>query len=417
MGQTAVLIVAAGRGSRAGEADGPKQYRPIAGGSVLQRTLEAVLQVREIDSVLVVIHPQDHDRYEAAIGGLAEREGRILAPVAGGATRQASVHAGLEALAVHSPAPAKVLIHDAARPFVSPRCIADVLAALETSDGAISAIPVTDTLKRDAGDGSIAGTVSRDGLWRALTPQGFGFAAILAAHRAAAAAGRNDFTDDAAILEWRGGRIVLVAGSPANVKLTTAQDIAEADARLRCVAGASSQLDQPDEIADPAVPDVRVGHGYDVHALGPGTGVVLCGITIPHDGGLIGHSDADVALHALTDALLGALGDGDIGTHFPPSDPKWRGQSSDLFLADAVARVRARRGVPTHLDITLVCEAPRIGPHRLAMIERVSAITGVSPGRISVKATTSERLGFTGRREGIAALATATVVFGSVSRR
>jgi 2-C-methyl-D-erythritol 4-phosphate cytidylyltransferase/2-C-methyl-D-erythritol 2,4-cyclodiphosphate synthase len=285
-------------------------------------------------------------------------------------------------------APERVLIHDAARPFVEPRLIGDVLAALDRHAGAVPALPVADTLKRADEAGIIGSTVPRAGLHAAQTPQGFRFAAILAAHEAAA--GRSDFTDDAAIAEWHGLRVALVAGSARNTKLTTAEDLSMAQERL-------------------APADIRTGQGFDVHRFAAGNHVMLCGIPIPHDRALEGHSDADVALHAATDALLGAIGEGDIGAHFPPSDPQWRGASSDRFLAFAAARVRSLGGVIANIDVTILCERPKIAPYRDAMRARLAAILGIDIARACVKATTSERLGFTGREEGIAAMAIATV--------
>jgi 2-C-methyl-D-erythritol 4-phosphate cytidylyltransferase/2-C-methyl-D-erythritol 2,4-cyclodiphosphate synthase len=310
-------------------------------------------------------------------------------PVNGGETRQASVLAGLRALA--GPAPDHVLIHDAVRPFVSADLISRVLAALAAAPAAICALPLADTLKRAGADGRIAGTLDRTGLWRAQTPQGFRFADILAAHEAAAAAGRTDFTDDAAIAEWAGLAVALVPGSEANAKLTTAEDLAMADRAL-------------------APADVRTGIGFDVHRFAPGDHVWLCGVRIPHSHRLEGHSDADVALHALTDAILGAIGDGDIGQHFADTDPRWKGAASHLFLADALSRARARGGSIGNVDVTLLCEAPRIAAHRDAMRARIAEILQISVDRVGVKATTTERLGFLGRGEGIAAMATATVI-------
>jgi len=383
--RTAVVVVAAGRGTRVG-GDLPKQYAAIAGRPVLAHTLAAFQDHPAVDRIVVVIHPDDRDLYERAVEGGA---GKLISPVAGGASRQASVLAGLEALAPESPD--LVLIHDAARPFVDRATVDRVIAALASADGALAALPVADTLKRRAADGTTAGTVERAGLWRAQTPQGFRFGRILAAHRRAAAAGRSDLTDDAAVAEWAGLPVQLVTGSEQNIKITTAEDLAMA----------AERLSPPREI--------RTGQGFDVHRFRDGDHVWLCGVRIPHDHGLEGHSDADVGLHALTDALLGTIGDGDIGQHFPPSDPKWKGAASHLFLADAARRVRERGGRVINVDVTLLCEAPRIGPHRTAMAARVAEILGLTPDRVGVKATTTEQLGFTGRREGIAALAIATV--------
>jgi 2-C-methyl-D-erythritol 4-phosphate cytidylyltransferase/2-C-methyl-D-erythritol 2,4-cyclodiphosphate synthase len=281
-----------------------------------------------------------------------------------------------------------VLIHDGARPFVAAAVIERVLAALADGPGAIAALPVVDTLKQADG-GRIAGTRDRSGLWGAQTPQGFRFAEILAAHRAAAG---EDLTDDAAVAERAGLAVTLVEGSRENMKVTSQDDLAVAERWLR---GAQEET--------------RVGQGFDVHAFGPGGHVTLCGIRVPHDAGLVGHSDADVGLHALTDAILGALGAGDIGSHFPPSDPQWRGTDSGRFLVHARDLVAAQGGRLLHLDVTLICERPKIGPHRDAMVARIAGLLDLPAGRVNVKATTTEKLGFTGRGEGIAAQAVATI--------
>ncbi len=384
----AALIVAAGRGRRA-STDVPKQYVPIGGRSVLQKTIDAFAADRAVNDIQVVIHPDDAEIYEA---GLARRPGILRAPVLGGASRQASVHAGLEALA--NCAPDVVLIHDAARPFVSAGVIDRVTGALATHSGAVPALAVADTLKRLGPDGTIAETIARDGLWRAQTPQGFRFGEILAAHRAASAAGRSDFTDDAALAEWAGLAVAIVEGAAENVKITTAEDVAEA--RRKCEA---SMTFEP-----------RIGTGFDVHRFAEGSSIWLCGVEIAHTHRLDGHSDADVALHALTDALLGTIGDGDIGQHFPPSEAKWRGAASHGFLADAARRVRERGGRIANVDVTILAEAPRIGSHRPAMQSRIAEILGISAERVGVKATTMEQLGAIGRREGIAAMASALVL-------
>lgn len=394
---TAALIVAAGRGSRAARpGEPPKQYALLAGRPVLSRTLRAFLDHEAIGLVQVVIHADDRDAYAAA----APADPRLLPPVTGGATRQASVLRGLEALAALAPPPDRVLIHDAARPFVAASTIAAVVGALDTSPGALAAVPLSDTLKRAAPDRRVAETVPRTALWRAQTPQGFRFAAILDAHRSAAAAHRADFTDDAAIAEWAGMPVALVEDSSHNVKITTVDDLERAD---RLMTAALPAAPPP-----PLLP--RIGTGFDVHRFAEGDHVWLCGVRIPHTHRLDGHSDADVGLHALTDALLGALGDGDIGQHFPPSDQKWKGAASHLFLADARRRVEERGGRIANVDVTLLCEAPRIGPHRREMQRVVADILGIDAARVGVKATTTEQLGFTGRREGIAALASALVM-------
>lgn len=387
----AVVIVAAGRGVRAaGAGSEPKQYVELAGRPVLDHTIEAFDRAG-IASIQVVIHPEDAGRYRALVD--TGRAG-LRAPVHGGSTRQSSVLAGLEAL--EGSGVEQVLIHDAARPFVSPDAIERVIAALSSHPAALSAVPLTDTVKRMGADGIVTATLDRNHLWRAQTPQGFHFRSILDAHRRAAVAGLSHFTDDAEVAEWAGLSVAVVTGDSANFKLTTAEDIAMAQ-RLT---------------AKPPAPDVRTGSGYDVHRFAPGDGVWLCGVLVPHLCRLDGHSDADVGLHALTDALLGAIADGDIGQHFPPSDPKWKGAASRLFLEDAARRVAARGGRIGNVDVTLVCEAPRIAPHRDAMRASIAGILGIDKGRVAVKATTSEGLGFTGRREGIAAMATASVVLG-----
>jgi 2-C-methyl-D-erythritol 4-phosphate cytidylyltransferase/2-C-methyl-D-erythritol 2,4-cyclodiphosphate synthase len=385
----AALIVAAGRGARAAtETLHPKQYCRIGSEPMLTHTLCAFAAHSGIDDILVVIHPDDRVLYEEAAGPFADR---LLVPVLGGARRQDSVRTGLEALAERSPD--LVLIHDAARPFVDGTLISRVTASLQGHPGALPCLPVTDTLKREE-LGRVTGTVSREGLWRAQTPQGFHFDAILAAHRAAAQDPTLDFTDDAAVAEWFGLDVALVEGAEHNRKLTTAEDLTIADEMMRRGSGAGT---------------MRVASGYDVHALGPGDEVILCGVRIPHTKKLIGHSDADVGLHALTDALLGTIADGDIGTHFPPSDDRWRGAGSEIFLKAAADKIATRGGRIVHVDVTLLCEAPRIGPYRDAMRGAMAEILGIESAQVSVKATTNEGLGFVGRGEGIAAMATATV--------
>jgi len=385
------LIVAAGRGARAANAEGrPKQYCPIGGVPMIARTIAAFAGHPRIDDILVVIHPDDEALYRAASEPYARR---LRKAVAGGACRQDSVCAGLEALA--SLGPASVLIHDAARPFVPAELIDRVIDSLETHQGALPALPVTDSLKR-VEQGHVIGTAGRDGLWQAQTPQGFKFDAILAAHRAAANEPGRDFTDDSGVAEWFGLDVALVEGAANNRKLTTAGDLKLADELLQPRTG-------------PSTGTVRVASGYDVHAFGPGDAVTLCGVSIPHPKTLVGHSDADVGLHALTDALLGTIADGDIGVHFPPSDARWRGAPSELFLKHAAAKVKQSGGRIVHVDVTLLCEAPRIGPYRDQMRGRIAEILGLDVSRVSVKATTNEGLGFIGRSEGIAAMATATV--------
>jgi len=376
------LIVAAGRGSRFG-GPLPKQYAELGGQTVLRRSLEAFRAATGVNQLRVVIGSGDETHYEAAVAGLG-----LPAPVLGGATRQQSVLNGLEVLAMAPPD--FVAIHDAARPFVRP---VDIQACLDAAaapgiSGAVLGVKLADTLKR-VDDGAIRETVPRANLWRAQTPQVFRFAALLEAHRAVASLGASEasaLTDDAAVAERAGLRVVMVPGSEDNSKITTNDDLRHA-----------------------MTMETRTAFGFDVHGFGPGNAVMLGGIAIPHAQALAGHSDADVALHALTDALLGTIGAGDIGKHFPPSDPQWRGASSDRFLRHAVELITQRSGRIVHLDLTLICEAPRIGPYRDAMVASIARIAGIDSGRVSVKATTTEGLGFTGRREGIAAQAVATV--------
>lgn len=383
MTDTAALIVAGGRGIRAGGGTA-KQYRTLAGVPVLRRCVQAFLAHARVGAVRVVIHPDDEDLYRDAVRGLD-----LLPPVAGGAARQDSARLGLESL--DGVDPRFVLIHDAARPFVTGPVLSRVLDALEGAPAAIPALAVVDTLKR-AEPGAqapalVAGTVERAGLWRAQTPQGFRFRPILDAHRRFAG---QALTDDAAVAEAAGLAVALVEGDEDNVKLTTPEDFHRAERLL-------------------AATETRVATGFDVHRFGPGDAVMLCGIAVPHDHGLEGHSDADVGLHALTDALLGAIGAGDIGCHFPPTDPRWRGAASHLFVRHAAGLVQSAGGVIVNADVTLICERPKVGPHRQGMVEAVAGMLGVETRRVSVKATTTEGLGFTGRKEGIAAQAVVAV--------
>ena len=374
------LVVAAGRGTRFG-GEQPKQYRMLGGQALLRHSLARLAAHPRIDHVRVVYHPGDHNLYEAAVDGLD-----LLRPVPGGAARQDSARLGLESLETLSPS--RVLIHDAARPFIDDIVIDRVLDALEGAPGAVPALPVVDTVKRGA-NGIVTGTLDRAGLWRVQTPQGFDYRAILAAHRAVAGL---ELTDDAAVAERAGLTVRLVEGAESNFKVTTTEDFERAE---KLTHGGSG--------------DYRSGQGFDVHAFGPGDHVWLCGLKIPHSDGLVGHSDADVGLHALTDAILGALGAGDIGVHFPPSDPKWRGAPSHLFLRHAADLVAQAEGRIVHVDVTLICEVPRIGPHRDAMVAKIAEILGLPASRVSVKATTTEKLGFLGRGEGMAAQAIATL--------
>ena len=375
----AAILVAAGSGSRFG-ADGPKQFLPLAGKPVLRHAAE-----RLAGSVNLLQPVGEAPAIEAALAGLPH-----LPAVAGGETRQDSVLRGLDAL--ETEAPDLVLVHDAARPFASAALIARGIAAARACGAAIPVLPIPDTVKTVDRQGSVTGTIDRAQLRLVQTPQAFAFAPLLEAHRRAHAAGREDFTDDAALAEWAGIKVATFEGETGNIKLTTAEDFVRAGAA---------------ELA--ALADVRTGSGYDVHAFAAGDHVTLGGVRIPHQQGLSGHSDADVVLHALVDAILGALADGDIGVHFPPSDPQWRGASSDRFLAFAVERLRARGGRIAHLDVNVICEAPRIGPHRDVMRARIAEIAGIDVARVAVKATTSEKLGFIGRSEGMAAFATATI--------
>ncbi len=371
----AALLVAGGTGSRFGAAT-PKQYCTLAGRPVIAWAAEALAPF--VDAVQPV---GDAASIGAALRGIAH-----LPPVPGGATRQQSVLAGLRALAPHRPE--IVLVHDAARPHVPAGTIPALLAALETAPGAIPACPVADTLKRGA-EGAIAGTVPRDGLFRAQTPQAFRFFRLLELHEQAAG---GEATDDAWLLEQAGHAVRLVAGSEENIKLTRPEDAA----RLERILGGMM------------VP--RVGTGFDVHAFAEARDLILCGVRVPHERGLAGHSDADVGIHALCDAIYGALAEGDIGRHFPPSEATWKDADSARFLRHAGERIAARGGRLVNADVTLICERPKIGPHAAAMQARVAELLGVEPARISVKATTTERLGFTGRQEGIAAQASVCVL-------
>jgi len=374
------LVVAAGRGSRFGGAV-PKQYLRLGGATVLRHAVAAFAEHRRVSGVQVVIRPEDRQLFDHTVVGLA-----VLTPVAGGPTRQDSVRLGLEALAVNRPA--RVLIHDGARPFPDMALVDRVIDGLDRAPAAIPCLALSDTIKR-VEDGVITGTIDRSALWRAQTPQGFHFDTILAAHRAAIG---HELTDDAAVAEAAGWAPLLVDGSETNLKVTTTEDLAAAERMIAARQG-----------------EVRVGQGFDVHAFGPGDHVRICGVEIPHEAGLVGHSDADVGLHALTDALLGAIGAGDIGMHFPSSDPRWRGAASDQFLRHAADLVGERGGAVVAVDVTIICERPKLGTYRGAMIERIAAILGTAPTRVSVKATTTDRLGFTGRGEGVAAQAIATL--------
>ena len=384
MVKCAVIIVAAGRGHRFG-GDMPKQYRTVGGRMILARTMGAFCAHPAVSTVRAVIHPDDMPLYKCAAAGLPVAE-----PVFGGKTRQDSVRLGLESLKDESPD--IVLIHDGARPFVDFGVINRVIAEVREHQGAIPALPVVDTIKAgETKDGKtlITKTVDRAGLYRVQTPQGFPYAKILTAHEAVKG---QELTDDACVAELAAISVVLTKGSEDNFKITTQAD-----------------LDRAEILLNGKGDDIRTATGFDVHKFSDGSFVTLCGVQVPHDFGLEGHSDADVGLHALTDALLGAIGSGDIGLHFPPSDMKWKGADSTLFLKYAVDLVRGLGGQILNADVTFICERPKIGAHRLAMIEKLAELLGISSSKVSIKATTTEKLGFTGRKEGIAAQACVTV--------
>ena len=396
-GKVMALVVAAGRGLRAG-GKVPKQYMQLGGKYVLTRTLEAFASHPRIAKMAVVINPACRELYEKAASPFDP--GLLLAPVAGGESRRESVLNGLEALAGHHPE--LVLIHDAARPLVSHSLISRVIGALEKDQAALPLIPVTDTIKQVEG-GLVENTPDRSRLFAAQTPQGFRFPLILDLHRQAARAARHegvDFTDDASIAEWAGIRVRMVEGEFENIKLTTGRDL-----RITAL-----ELEAENRLERKAMAmETRIGLGLDVHRFGEGDEVILCGVKIPHERGLEGHSDADVAIHALVDAILGGVGAGDIGSHFPPSEERWRGAPSDIFLSRAMEILGEAGAEIANIDLTIICEAPKIGPHREKMRARLAEIMGIERERISVKATTSERLGFAGRGEGIAAQAAAAI--------
>lgn len=376
----AIIIVAAGQGTRAG-GDVPKQYQPIAGTPLLQHTMMAALSCDLVDAIQVVIDPDMTDLYQPIEGAIAD--GRVLPVAPGGATRTASTKAGLGALAPYKPK--RVLIHDAARPFVDARLIGEVIAALNGADAAFPTLPVMDALWHE---GTSLTPIDRTPLRRAQTPQGFDYQkAVLAFENAPL-----DAKDDIEVAIKAGLSVAQVMGSEQNTKITLPQDFERAKHMVQ------------------TAPDIRTGNGFDVHAFCDGDGVWLCGIKIPFEQALKGHSDADVAMHAITDAIYGALAEGDIGTWFPPSEAQWKGAASHIFLEHAMARAAANGFTVSNIDCTIICEQPKIGPHATAMREELSKITGLEVARISVKATTSEQLGFTGRREGIACNATATLV-------
>ncbi len=397
------IILAAGRGTRLVQVTPsgslPKQYLEVGGQSILRRTVEVFAAHSEIDHLQLVIHPDDEMAYRQAVAGLS-----LPDPVYGGESRQESVFNAL--MQLNAAADDLVLIHDAARPFVSPATIDAALAGLRDGvhlHGVIAAIPLTDTLKR-VEDGIVRETVPRADLWRAQTPQLFRFGAILSAHRKAVGA---QLTDDAAVAEAAGLKIGIVPDSAANFKITTIEELERA--RQICAPVDPGIMPETETPAPPTTWLPRTGLGFDVHRFGPGNAVTLCGISLPCSHSLVGHSDADVALHAVTDALLGALGAGDIGDHFPPSDPQWRGASSEIFLRHAATLAAEQRAMLHHVDLTLICEIPKIAPHRQAMRDNLARLLALPANAVSVKATTTEGLGFTGRKEGIAAQAVITL--------
>ena len=399
--KVAVVIVAAGRGTRAVAAHRPsipKQYQLLGGTPLLMRTVSAFLTCDTVDFVTCVISEEDRQLYEDCMS----THPKLLAPALGGASRQASVFNGLHAIRDH--APDVVLIHDGARPFVNRSVINNCLEALKTNSAVVAGLPVFDTVKQVAENGTIERTIDRALLRTVQTPQGFAYPLIMSAHKAAAEAGRSDFTDDAAVAEWFGEPVKLVQGAAENIKLTTPADFEAAEARLLL----NSPRRHPME--------TRVGSGFDVHAFEAGDQVIVGGVAIPHTQKLKGHSDADVALHVITDAIYGALADGDIGHHFPPSDPQWKGMDSGHFLQHARSRVVEQGGSITNVDLTIICETPKIGPHRPAIRTRIAELLMIDLNRVSVKATTTEKLGFTGRREGIAAQAVVSLTLPAVDQ-
>lgn len=390
----AYLVVAAGRGSRAGEGL-PKQYRFLGRRAVLSHTLSALYVSAPEALIQVVIHPDDQLLYNDCLLNLEpQARTRIQSPVYGGATRQESVKLGLEALATQTP-PDIVLIHDAARPFVDRDIVERAVKAAQTHSAAAPGVALTDTVKQVNDQLMVVATPERQFLRAVQTPQAFQFLMILEAHRKASDSHR-DYTDDAMIAEFAGHSVHLFLGDIKNFKLTTPEDFV----RAMEIINRQTYVN---------LPDIRIGQGYDVHAFEPGDRVWLGGVEIAHAFKLAGHSDADVLMHAITDAILGAIAEGDIGAHFPPSDPRWKGAESKIFLAHACQRVRERGGIIAHLDATIICEVPKIGPHRDRIRHSLAALMALEVDRVAIKATTTEGLGFTGRKEGIAALAIATI--------
>ncbi len=386
--EISAIVVAAGTGTRLGGSV-PKQYQRVAGEMVLTRTLRAIMANMDLHHIVVAINPDAAALYKESVETIDDA--RLQPPVHGGATRSQTVRRALEALAEHGPS--GVLIHDGARPFVRPASLEAIIGALRDGEAAILAEPVVDALWRADGEHADR-PQARDGLWRAQTPQAFPYQAILAAHREEDTRTGTPALDDAEVFRRAGGQVRLIPGDPDNFKITTAPDMERAERLAR----------------QETIMDVRTGHGFDVHRFREGSSVWLCGVEIPHTHALEGHSDADVGLHALADAIYGALGDGDIGRHFPPSDPQWKGAESHVFLSHAASRVASRGGRLSNVDVTLLCEAPKIAPHADAMRERIASLLQIAVERVSIKATTMERMGFVGREEGMGAMATATIV-------
>jgi 2-C-methyl-D-erythritol 4-phosphate cytidylyltransferase/2-C-methyl-D-erythritol 2,4-cyclodiphosphate synthase len=388
----AIIVVAAGTGVRSGPG-APKQYRKLAGRPMLAMTLANLAKAAPGARILPVIDKSATSLYRSSLENLPDNlRVRLMEPAAGGATRQESARLGLECAHANLDGIKIVLIHDAARPNVSSGLVVRAIEAARLHGCAVPAVPTIDTLKEIDAEGVVIATLDRSRLRAVQTPQAFDFQLILDSHLKAFAGGVSHLTDDAAVAEWAGHSVTTFAGEIENMKVTTPEDFARLETTLMR-----------------NLSDLRVGQGFDVHAFGPGDHVWLGGVKVPHDLALVGHSDADVLMHAITDAILGAIADGDIGSHFPPSDPQWKGAASDAFLRHAIKLVHAKGGIVAHVDATLVCEAPKVGPHRDAIRASLAAIMGMTIDRVAVKATTSERLGFTGRGEGIAAMATATI--------
>ena len=408
--KTAVIIVAAGRGRRAGgsESSPPKQFQKIGGASILARTLTTFAGNTEIDQIITTIHQEDFGYWKAVFTELEQSLSKvefqkILEPVFGGTTRQESVFHGLNSIA--GVAPEKVLIHDAVRPFIADETVSKLIEEISTDVPAVLvAVPVIDTLKQSDDSQIVTGTIHRDGVWQAQTPQGFMFETIYGVHQEAKKNNRKDFTDDTAICEWAGIPVKIIEGNRNNIKLTSKTDMQQAKFQ--------SQLENYARLAD-----VRTGTGFDVHQFGEGNSVLLGGIEIPHSKRLIGHSDADVVLHAITDAIFGALAEGDIGTHFPPEDQTWKAANSKIFLTKACDLVSHRKGVIAHIDLTIICETPKIRPHRNKIVENIAKICDIAENRVAVKATTTEKLGFIGRSEGIACMAKCNNSFANKLRK